>query len=143
MKAISDTVCYAQDTCYHCPFAHPGLCEALDLSEYHSVCYEANSFQFSPLAPLDERPTEGQSEWDIVTGPRFDGEITVSPLHVLTACCLQYAAKAFLLPDRGDAAAQGMALAPGTPLCTPTSWSTATVCGWGLCGCEQLLCTSF
>ena len=76
MELRSDTVCCAQDTCYHCPFAHPGLCEALDLNEYHSVCYENNSFQFSPLAPLDERPTEGQSEWDIVTGPRFDGGIT-------------------------------------------------------------------
>ena len=54
MKAASDSICCAQDTCYHCPFAHPGLCEALDLSEYHSVCYENNSFQFSPLAPLEE-----------------------------------------------------------------------------------------
>ena len=133
-EARSDTVCCAQDTCYHCPFAHPGLCEALDLSEYHSVCYENNSFQFSPLAPVEERPTEGQSEWGIVTGPRFDGEITASPLQSLAACCLQYAAKAHLFPDGGDAAAQGMALAPGTALCTPTSWSTATACGWGPCG---------
>lgn len=75
LKVASDGICRAQDTCYHCPFAHPGLCEALDLSEYHSVCYENNSFQFSPLAPLEERPAEGQSEWDVVTGPRFDGEI--------------------------------------------------------------------
>ena len=77
LKAKFDGLCCAQDTCYHCPFAHPGLCEALDLSEYHSVCYENNSFQLSPLAPLEERPIEGQSEWDIVTGPRFDGEICV------------------------------------------------------------------
>ena len=62
-----------QDTCYHCPFAHPGLCEALDINEYYSVCYENNSFQFSPLSPPEERPQEGASEWDIITGPRFDG----------------------------------------------------------------------
>ncbi|CAL5220057.1 g2008 [Coccomyxa viridis] len=62
------------DTCYHCPFAHPGLCEALDINEYYSVCYENNSFQFSPLSPPEERPQEGASEWDIITGPRFDGD---------------------------------------------------------------------
>lgn len=62
-----------QDTCYHCPFAHPGLCEALDLGEYYSECYENNSFQFSPLAPPEERPQEGASQWDIITGPRIEG----------------------------------------------------------------------
>lgn len=62
-----------QDTCYHCPFAHPGLCEALDLDEYHSVCYEHNSFQFSPLAPAAERPEAGASEWDVVTASRIEG----------------------------------------------------------------------
>ena len=70
-----------QDTCYHCPFAHPGLCEALDINEYYSVCYEKNSFQFSPLSPPSERPAEGSSEWDIITGPRFDG--AESPTYTL------------------------------------------------------------
>jgi phenylpropionate dioxygenase-like ring-hydroxylating dioxygenase large terminal subunit len=63
---------FAQDTCYHCPFAHPGLCEALDLDEYHSVCYEHNSFQFAPLAPADQRPPEN-GEWDVVTANRIEG----------------------------------------------------------------------
>ena len=73
-----------QDTCYHCPFAHPGLCEALDINEYYSVCYENNSFQFSPLSPPEERPEEGASEWDIITGPRFDG--TESTLTAIVFC---------------------------------------------------------
>ncbi len=72
-----------QDTCYHCPFAHPGLCEALDINEYYSVCYEKNSFQFSPLSPPSERPAEGSSEWDIITGPRFDGASSAAIAKVL------------------------------------------------------------
>lgn len=74
-----------QDTCYHCAFAHPGLCEALDLNEYHSVCYEHNSFQFSPLSPPEERPEEGASEWDVITGPRFDGAMLAVPGKVWCA----------------------------------------------------------
>ena len=69
-----------QDTCYHCPFAHPGLCEALDINEYHSVCYEHNSFQFSPLAPPNERPEEG-GEWDTITANRIEGALISTP------CC--------------------------------------------------------
>ncbi|CAL8471392.1 g10934 [Coccomyxa elongata] len=61
------------DTCYHCPFAHPGLCAALDIDQYYSVCYEHNSFQFSPLAPPDQRPEEG-SEWDTITANRIEGD---------------------------------------------------------------------
>ncbi len=69
---VSHTNGALQDTCYHCPFAHPGLCEALDMDEYHSVCYEHNSFQFSPLAPPEERPQEG-GEWDTITANRIEG----------------------------------------------------------------------
>lgn len=73
-----------QDTCYHCPFAHPGLCEALDMDEYHSVCYEHNSFQFSPLAPPQERVTNG--EWDVITANRIEGVTheTTYPLIMIT-----------------------------------------------------------
>ncbi len=55
--------------------AHPGLCEALDMNEYHSVCYENNSFQFSPLAPPEERPADGTSQWEDIIGPRIEGAI--------------------------------------------------------------------
>jgi len=41
------------------------------MDEYHSVCYEHNSFQFSPLAPPEER-TEG-GEWDTITANRIEG----------------------------------------------------------------------
>ena len=75
--------------------AHPGLCEALDLDEYHSVCYENNSFQFSPLAPPEERPADGTSQWEDITGPRIEGafpSIKAGSGH--QASCLIYSTRA-------------------------------------------------
>jgi hypothetical protein len=51
------------------------------MDEYHSVCYEHNSFQFSPLAPPEERREEG-GEWDTITANRIEGAVfSVMKLH--------------------------------------------------------------
>ena len=54
------------------------------MDEYHSVCYEHNSFQFSPLAPPEQRPAEGASEWDVVTASRIEGALLFIPLATLS-----------------------------------------------------------
>jgi hypothetical protein len=43
------------------------------MDEYHSVCYEHNSFQFSPLSLPEQRPTDG--EWDVITANRIEGAL--------------------------------------------------------------------
>lgn len=51
------------------------------MDDYHSVCYEHNSFQFSPLAPPEERTEGGQ--WDTVTANRIEGSRRNTPFFPL------------------------------------------------------------
>ena len=60
-----------QDGCYHCTFAHPGLCQALDVAAYHNVLYERVSFQVSPLSDPQSRPSNGA--WDDIVASRVEG----------------------------------------------------------------------
>lgn len=72
--------------CYHCPVAHPGFCDVIDLDQYEVTEYEHFSTQTGP--PKQHRRAEGVSVSEVAAGfyaylwPNFTINIYPGPGNV-------------------------------------------------------------